>query len=72
MLLAPIVTLQRLNDIMTRTLQIKKICIYCVCVWGGGGGGGGGIAKWLGHLPGDRKVTGSIPRYATLVLLLFP
>ena len=48
----------------------------CVCGGGGGGGGrggGGSIAKWLGHLPGNRKVPGSIPSWATLVLLLlFP
>ena len=37
----------------------------CVC--------GGSIAKWLVHWPGDRKVPGLIPSYATLVLLLlFP
>ena len=36
-----------------------------VCVWGS-------IAKWLGRPPGNRKVPGSIPRWVTLVLLLFP
>ena len=29
------------------------------------------IAKWLGCLPGDQEVPGSIPGYATLVVL-FP
>ena len=40
-----------------------RVCV-CVC--------GGSIAKWLVHWPGDRKVPGLIPSYATLVLLLFP
>ena len=45
------------------------VCV-CVCVWGGGGVGS--IAKWLGSPPGNRKVPGLIPSWATLVLLLFP
>ena len=44
-----------------------RVCV-CVCVRLCEGS----IAEWLGHLPGDREVTGLIPSYAILVLLLFP
>ena len=37
----------------------------CGCMWGS-------IAKWLGHPHGNQKVPGSIPNWATLLLLLFP
>ena len=50
------------------TLAFVCVCAcvrVCVC--------GGSIAKWLVQWPGDRKIPGLIPSYATLVLLLlFP
>ena len=46
------------------TLLCLRVCV-CVCVWAS-------IVKWLGHQPVNRKVAGSIPGQATLVLLLFP
>ena len=48
-------------------LECTFITCVCVCVYVLGQH----IAKWLGRLPGNRKVPGSIPSWATLVLL-FP